>query len=101
MLIGEVKSGDLLNVADRLKQQHKPAAVVLGSTEGDKVSLVAMVDPSLEERLNAVEWVKAAAVPVGGGGGGRPSMARAGGRNPERLPEALDSAREWIRATLA
>jgi alanyl-tRNA synthetase len=60
-----------------------------------------MVDPSLEQRLNAVDWVKAAAAPVGGGGGGRPSMARAGGRNPERLSEALDTAREWARATLA
>jgi alanyl-tRNA synthetase len=101
VLIGEVMSGDLLNVADRLKQQHRPAAVVLGSTQGDKVNLVAMIDPSLEERLNAVDWVKAAAVPVGGGGGGRPTMARAGGRNPERLAEALETAHEWVKATLA
>jgi alanyl-tRNA synthetase len=101
VLIGEVKAGDLLDVADRLKQQRQPAAVVLGAVDGDKVSLVAMIDPSLESRLSAVDWVKAAATPVGGGGGGRPTMARAGGRNPEKLPEALDSAWEWIKATLA
>ncbi len=101
VMIGEVTSGDLLDVADRLKQQRHPAAVVLGAIDGDKVSLVAMIDASLEQRLSAVDWVKAAAAPVGGGGGGRPSMARAGGRNPEKLPEALDSAWEWIKATLS
>jgi alanyl-tRNA synthetase len=101
VLIGEVKAGDLLDIADRLKQQRRPAAVVLGAVEGDKVSLVAMIDPSLEPRMSAVDWVKAAASPVGGGGGGRPTMARAGGRNPDRLPEALESAWEWIKAALA
>jgi len=101
VVIGEVKGGDLLDVADRLKQQRRPAAVVLGAVDGDKVSLVAMIDASLEEKLSAVDWVKAAATPVGGGGGGRPTMARAGGKNPEKLPEALDSAWEWIKATLS
>ena len=60
-----------------------------------------MIDPSLEPKLNAVDWVKAAALPVGGGGGGRPTMARAGGKDPDRLPEALASAREWVKATLS
>jgi alanyl-tRNA synthetase len=101
VVIGEVRGGDLLDVADRLKQQRRPAAVVLGAVDGDKVSLVAMIDASLEEKLSAVDWVKAAATPVGGGGGGRPTMARAGGKNPEKLPEALDSAWEWIKATLS
>ncbi|HZR93350.1 MAG TPA: alanine--tRNA ligase [Gaiellaceae bacterium] len=100
VVIGEVRGGDLLGVGDRLKHERRPAAVVLGSTEGEKVSLVAMVDPSLESRVNAVEWVRAAAAPVGGGGGGRPTMARAGGRNPQLLPDALDSAWEWILAAL-
>ena len=99
-VIGEVKAGDLLAVADRLKQQRRPAAVVLGTVDGEKVSLVAMIDASLEARLNAVDLVKAAAAPVGGGGGGRPTMARAGGRDPQKLPEALDSAWEWLKTTL-
>jgi alanyl-tRNA synthetase len=101
VVIGEVRGGDLLEAADRLKQQNAPAAVVLAAVEGDKVSLVAMIDASLEGRLSAVDWVKAAATPVGGGGGGRPTMARAGGKSPEKLPEALDSAWEWIRAALS
>ncbi len=104
VVIGEVKTGDpdvLLEMADRMKQQKQPAAVVLGSGGGGRVSLVAMIDASLESRLSAVEWVKAAARPIGGGGGGRPTMARAGGKDPDKLPEALDSAWEWIKASLA
>jgi len=103
VLIGTVAGdpGALLDVADRLKQQRQPAAIVIGASEGEKVSLVAMVDASLGERLNAVEWIKAAAIPVGGGGGGRPTMARAGGKDPSKLPAALDSARDWITKSLA
>ena len=82
------------------KQQKQPAAVLLAAANG-KVSLVAMIDPSLESRLNAVDWVKAAAVPVGGGGGGRPTMARAGGKNPEKLDDALAKAEEALRKALA
>jgi alanyl-tRNA synthetase len=103
VVIGEVMTDDpnvLLDAADKLKQQRKPAAVVLGAAGGGKVNLVAMVDQSLESRVNAVEWIKAAAVPVGGGGGGRPTMARAGGKEPEKLPEALESAWEWIKASV-
>jgi alanyl-tRNA synthetase len=101
--IGEVMTDDpnvLLDAADRLKQQRQPAAVVLGAAGGGKVSLVAMIDASLESRLSAVDWIKAAALPVGGGGGGRPTMARAGGKDPEKLPEALESAWAWIKATV-
>jgi alanyl-tRNA synthetase len=104
VVIGTVRADTpeaLLDVADRLKQQRQPAAVVVGAVEGEKVSLVAMVDPSLQERVSAVDWVRAAASPVGGGGGGRPTMARAGGRDPAKLPEALASARDWIRTLLS
>jgi alanyl-tRNA synthetase len=101
--IGRVATDDpnvLLDAADKLKQQKQPAAVLLAAANG-KVSLVAMIDASLEKRLSAVDWVKAAAAPVGGGGGGRPTMARAGGKDPEKLPEALESAWEWIKASLS
>jgi alanyl-tRNA synthetase len=101
VVVGQVRSGDLLEVGDRLKQQRRPAAVALGQAEDGKVALVVMVDPSLEDRVNAVEVVREAAAHVGGGGGGRPSMARAGGKDPAKLPEALEAARGAIVARLS
>jgi alanyl-tRNA synthetase len=65
------------------------------------VHLVCNLDKTLEERgLDAVAIVRAGAALVGGGGGGRPGMARAGGKDPEKLPEALQAAVEAILAAL-
>jgi alanyl-tRNA synthetase len=83
----------LLELSDSLRQKHAPAAVVLGTREDGRVHLVVSLDRSLEERgLDAVQVVRQAAALVGGGGGGRPTMARAGGKEPERLGEALAEA---------
>jgi alanyl-tRNA synthetase len=65
------------------------------------VHLVANFDQAVAERLSAGDVVKEIAPIVGGGGGGRPTMARAGGKQPERLGDALDRARELIAAALA
>jgi alanyl-tRNA synthetase len=91
----------LLAESDRIKQERQPAAVVLGASEDGRVHLVANFDRSLEGRLDAVEVIRAAAAEVGGGGGGRPTMARAGGRNPEKLADALAKAEEALRRALA
>jgi alanyl-tRNA synthetase len=91
----------LLAESDRIKNERAPAAVVLGSAEDRRVHLVANVDHSLEGRIDAVEVIKAAAAEVGGGGGGRPTMARAGGKNPEKLDDALAKAEEALRKALA
>jgi alanyl-tRNA synthetase len=91
----------LLEVADRLRAKLGDAAVVLGTTSEGRVDLVALVSPSLVERgVRAGEIVKAAAAAVGGGGGGRDTLARAGGRDPEKLPEAITAARQAIEAAL-
>jgi alanyl-tRNA synthetase len=90
----------LLAESDRIKQERAPAAVVLGSSEDGRVHLVANFDNSLEGRLDAVAVIKEAAAEVGGGGGGRPTMARAGGKNPEKLGEALAKAEEALRRAL-
>jgi alanyl-tRNA synthetase len=87
---------ELLELSDRFKQQHRPAAVVLGSTDDGKVHLVANFDPSVAERVSASDVVRSAAAIVGGSGGGRPTMARAGGKDPEKLPEALAEAERLI-----
>jgi alanyl-tRNA synthetase len=90
----------LLELSDRYKQKHAPAAVVLGSREDGKVHLVANFDDSVAERVSALDVVREAAAIVGGGGGGRPTMARAGGKDPEKLPDALARAEELIVSAL-
>jgi alanyl-tRNA synthetase len=90
----------LLDLSDRFKQRHSPAAVVLGSVDDGKVALVANFDPDVAERVSASDVIRGAAPLVGGGGGGRPTMARAGGKDAERLPEALAEAERLIRAAL-
>ena len=93
---------ELLELSDRLKQQHRPAAVVLGAREDGNAHLILNFDTSLEARgLDAGAVVKQAAPLIGGGGGGRPTMARAGGKQPERLGEALAEAERLIVSALS
>ena len=91
----------LLDLSDRFKQRSAPAAVVLGSREDGAVHLVANFDESVAARISAGEVVKEIAAIVGGGGGGRPTMARAGGKEPEKLPDAVARARELLSAALS
>jgi alanyl-tRNA synthetase len=104
VVAAEVKAVDaetLLAVSDQLKQKNAPAAIVVGAVEDGRVHLVCNFDKTLEKRgLDAVAIVRAAAALVGGGGGGRPGMARAGGKDPEKLPDALQAAAEAILAAL-
>jgi alanyl-tRNA synthetase len=91
----------LLDAADRLKNALGDAAIVLGADTGGKVALVASVAPALVARgVKAGELVKIAAQVVGGGGGGRDTMAQAGGKDPEKLDDALAAARQAIEAAL-
>jgi alanyl-tRNA synthetase len=84
-------------VRDRLGE----AAVVLGSADDGKVALVALMSPGATARgLSAETIVREAAALVGGGGGGRDDAAQAGGRDPEKLDEALAAARSAIVAAL-
>ncbi|MBB4664871.1 alanine--tRNA ligase [Conexibacter arvalis] len=105
VLTAIVETGDpkaLPDVADRLKGKLGDAAIVLGTVAGGRVHLVATVAPALVERgVKAGAIVKVAAEVTGGGGGGRDTMARAGGRDPEKLAEAIDAARSAIEAALA
>jgi alanyl-tRNA synthetase len=102
VLVVEVTSGDPLDISDKLKQQHAPAAVIVGSRQNGSAQLVINVDKSLEARgVHAGNVIREAAALVGGAGGGRPTMARAGGKEPERLPEALAEAERLIVAALS
>jgi alanyl-tRNA synthetase len=101
-VVDGVSGQALLDLADRLKAQLGDAVVVLGTVSDDKVDLVASVAPSLIERgVKAGEIVRLAAAEVGGGGGGKDTAARAGGRQVEKLPDAIRTARQAIEATLA
>ncbi len=92
----------LLDIADRLKNKLGDAAIVLGSTGENRVDLVASVAPALVERgVRAGEIVKLAAAEVGGGGGGRDTLARAGGRDPAGLERAFEVARATITSALS
>jgi alanyl-tRNA synthetase len=102
MELGATTPEDMLQLSDRLMQQNAPAAVVLGARDDGRVHLLVNLDRSLEERgLDAVKVVREAAALVGGGGGGRPTMAQAGGRDPEKLPEALARAERTLLEALA
>src|SRR3954447_2736548 len=92
----------LPDLADRLKNQlGDPAVVVLGAPGDGRASLVLAVTPgSVESSVKAGAVVKVAAAAVGGGGGGRDTMSQAGGRDPEKLPDALAAARAEIERAL-
>ena len=86
----------LREMADTLRDKHHPAVVVLGATNGAKVSLLAAVSKDLVQQYHAGKIIKAISPLVGGGGGGRPDFAQAGGKDPTRLDEALQKVYELI-----
>ncbi|MEA2443947.1 MAG: alanyl-tRNA synthetase [Thermoleophilales bacterium] len=91
----------LLELSDQVKQTLGDAAVVLGTAVDGRVHLVANFSDSVVGRgVKAGDIVKLAAQITGGGGGGRPTMAQAGGRDPDKLPEALVAAKQAIEQAL-
>jgi len=105
VLVAEVKGArgaTLRDLSDQLRQQRKALAVVLGSVDDGKASLVINFDRSLPERgLDAVAVVRVLGSYIGGGGGGRPTLAEAGGKQPERLREALEAGRDTLVEALS
>jgi len=87
----------LRELADRLKEKLAPSVVLLGTTDGQKVTLVGVVSKELVTRYHAGNLIKQIAPLVGGGGGGRPDFAQAGGKDPSRLDEALAHVYTLIR----
>ena len=88
----------LKTAAERLLQKLGEGAVLLGSVPApDKVSLVAAFSPAVNQKgIQAGKFVGSIAKICGGGGGGRPNLAQAGGRDPSKLAEALDIARKQL-----
>ncbi|MEF3303083.1 alanine--tRNA ligase [Paenibacillus sp. GYB003] len=100
LLAEKVSAGDmdsLRSIVDQMKAKLGSAVIVLGAAAGDKVNLVAAVTPDLVQRgFHAGKLVKEAAARCGGGGGGRPDMAQAGGKEPAKLAEALQAVEALV-----
>lgn len=102
MLAAKVQATDmnnLRNMADDLKQKLGSAVVVLGSANDGKVNLIAGVtDDLIKQGYHAGKVIKEVATRCGGGGGGRPDMAQAGGKDPAKLDSALQFVEEWVKS---
>ncbi|HIZ70605.1 MAG TPA: alanine--tRNA ligase [Candidatus Atopostipes pullistercoris] len=94
----EAKDMDQLRqMADKWKENNSSDILVLALALDDKVNmLTAMNDKALSSGLKAGDLIKKIAPKIGGGGGGRPEMAQAGGKNPAGIQEALKAAKEWL-----
>jgi alanyl-tRNA synthetase len=96
-----LKGGPLRDLSDRLRQQEKAAGVIVGSVDDGRAYLVVNLDESLVGRgLDAVKLVRDIGQHIGGGGGGRPTLAEAGGKNPAGLRDALEAGKQAIAAAL-
>ena len=105
VVIAEVPNANanlLRQLIDQIRKQTTPAAIFLATSEAaDKVTLVAGVTRDLNDKgVSAGAWVKETAPAVGGGGGGKPDLAQAGGKDATKLPQALAQAKQFIERSL-
>ena len=92
-----LKGGDLRDLSDRVRRQEKAAGVIVGSVDDGRAYLVVNLDESLVGRgLDAAQLVRELGRHIGGGGGGRPTLAEAGGKNPAGLRDALAAGKQAI-----
>jgi len=106
MIVAETPGANpnlMRQLIDQIRKKGGSNAIFLATAAGDsKVVLVAGVSRDLVERgVSAGDWVKEVAPVVGGGGGGKPDLAQAGGKDPAKLGEALEVARATMRKLLA
>ncbi|HEY7557198.1 MAG TPA: alanine--tRNA ligase, partial [Candidatus Binatia bacterium] len=100
ILISQVDGLDarqLRDIADQIKEKLGSGVVILASTADANVNLVATVSKDLTKKYHAGNIIKELALMVGGGGGGRPDFAQAGGKEPHRIAAALKRAEELVR----
>ena len=93
--VPDMDMNGLRNLGDSLKEKLEKGVIILASAQGtDKVNLIVMAtQEAVNAGAHAGNIVKAIAPKVGGGGGGRPNMAQAGGKNPSGIKEALAEAK--------
>jgi alanyl-tRNA synthetase len=94
-----LKGGPLRDLSDRLRQQEKAEGAIVASVDDDRAFLVVNFDESLVRRgLDASAFVRELGRHIGGGGGGKPTLAEAGGKNPDGVRDALEAARKALAA---
>jgi len=96
----DISGGDLRNLADELRSKIKSGVVVLGSATDGKVTLLTAVTKDLVDRIPANSLIQKLAPIVGGKGGGKADLAQAGGKDPDKLDDALESAPDALRELL-
>jgi alanyl-tRNA synthetase len=99
--VDDVSGGDLRNLADTFRTKLKSGVVVLGSATDGKVTLLTAVTKDLLDRVQANTLIGKLAPIVGGKGGGKPDLAQAGGKDPDKLNEALARAPGALRELLS
>ena len=101
--VDNVDMNELRNLGDKMKDNYGAGVVLIVSAQGaDKVNIIAMAtDDAVKKGAHAGNLIKQVASIVGGGGGGRPTMAQAGGKKPEGIDELMSKAQEVIAEQLA
>ena len=98
--VDDISGGDLRNLADTFRDKLKSGVVVLGSVTDSKVTLLTAVTQDLVKRIPANSLIAKLAPIVGGKGGGKPDLAQAGGKDADKLDQALGSAPSAVRELL-
>lgn len=99
--VKDVDMNKLRDLGDQLKEKIGEGVVVIAADNGGKVNLIAMAtDEAMKAGAHAGNLIRGIAKLVGGGGGGRPNMAQAGGKNPAGIPEALAQAAKVLEEQL-
>ena len=102
MKVENIDMNELRNLADNLKDKMGSGVICLVSTNNDKANIVVNAsDDAIEKGAHAGNMIKEIAPLVGAGGGGRPNMAQAGGKNPAGADEAVSKAKEVLEAQLS
>jgi len=98
-IVNDVEGEALRNLSDKLRDKLQSGIIILGASSKDKVQFVAMATKdAVSKGVHCGKIIKEAATIAGGGGGGRPDMAQAGGKIPEKLKEAMDKAKEVLES---